>query len=118
MSKYDFDGIQKFGAKGILLAISGTGWGAFIAGTPVISSIAAFFLEFVVNWLANKGLVVLNLGAIYFNGHFDQKRFDEAMNEGLKKVMLADGTLTPEQIKEIDDAVIAAADRFIPYTKR
>lgn len=114
--KYDFSGIKKFGVKGLSLALSSVSWIAFLIKWgfgPVIT----FGEEFAINWLANKGLMLLDIGAIYVEGEFQQSAFDKAMGEGIKKVLLANGTLTPEQIKEIDDKVIAAADNFLPYTK-
>jgi hypothetical protein len=114
--KYDFKGIKEKGAKGILLALSVTTWGTWLIAHS-FSPVLDFLIKTLVNWLANKGLVVLNIGAIYVNGEFDQKAFDKAMGDGIRKVEEAKGKLTPEQIKAIDDEVIKAADRFIPYTK-
>jgi len=111
--KYDFKGIKKQGASGIKLALASNPSTASIAKIPLIGTL----LEFLVNWLANNGLVLLNIGAIYVNGEIDQKLLDRSIEEGLKKVEQSGGTLTPEQIKEIDDAVIKAADRALPYSR-
>lgn len=114
--KYDFEGIKKWGAKGIALALSTTTWGAWLVGhtfEPLMSRL----IEFGINWLANKGLILLNIGAIYIEGEIDQGALDKAIDEGIKRVQLAQGTLTPEQIKEIDDGVIKAADKALPYGK-
>lgn len=114
--KYDFPGIKKWGAKGLSLALATTGWGSWLIKWS-FGPLLDWFLEQLVGWLANKGLIVLNIGAIYANGEFDQKAFDDAMNEGIKKVEAARGQLTPDQIKAIDDEVIKAADKFLPYNK-
>jgi hypothetical protein len=115
--RYDFKGIKKWGAKGLDLALASTSWGAWVLAKPIFLPFVGFFEEQFINWLANKGLVVLNLGAIYIGGELDEKVFNSAMSEALKKVQSANGTLTPEQEKAIDDEVIAAARRFLPYTR-
>lgn len=111
--KYDFKGIKKLGAAGIKAALSANPSFAWVTKIPFIVT----SLELLVNFLANNGLVVLNIGAIYVNGEVDQKLLDRAIEEGIKKVEQAGGSLTPEQIKEIDDAVIEAANRALPYTR-
>lgn len=111
--KYNFEGIKKSGVDGlriVLLANPSTSW---IVKVPFINSL----LGPIVNWLANNGLVILNIGAIYIDGDVDQILLDKSIEDGLKRVENANGTLTPEQIKEIDNAVIEAANRALPYTK-
>ncbi len=112
--KYNFAGIKKWGAKGLTLALASTTWGSWLVTFPVVRKLTDFFLEQLVNWLANKGLIVLNIGAIYFEGEFDQKGFDQALDDGLKK--MSSGNLTPEQMKEIDENVRAAARRFMRFS--
>lgn len=111
--RYDFPGIKKWGAKGLTLALSSTAWGAWLVKTPFVRTLVDAFLEQTVNWLANKGLIVLNIGAIYFEGEFDQKAFDQALDEGLRAVKT--GSLTPEQMKEIDEKVRIAARKFLKF---
>jgi hypothetical protein len=109
--KYSFPGIQKAGAAGLKLALASTTWGAWIVKWLPLDPI----LEFFSNWLANKGLIVMNLGAILINGELDQAAFDKAIQDGLDKVELGRGQITPEQGKAIDDAVIAAANKYISF---
>ena len=109
MSKYSFPGIKKWGAKGLTLALASTTWGASLTASffaPVLNVI----LEYLVNWLANKGLIIINIGATFVEGQIDQKKFDSAVEEGLAKVKI--GGLTDEQKKAIDEAVIAAVRKF------
>lgn len=108
--KYDFRGIKRYGARGLEVALASTAWGAALLKMPVIGNVLSASLELFVNWLANKGLLVLNLAAISIEGEFDQKSFDAAMDEALGAVAL--GKLTPKQQKEIDDKVIVAFRRF------
>lgn len=112
--KYDFKGIKTKGASGLKLALLSTPSLAWIAKAPTIDTI----LEFVANWMANKGLIIMNLGAIYVNGELDQGMLDRSIDDGIKQIEIAGSTLTQEQIKEIDDAVIKAARKALPYTTR
>lgn len=109
--KYDFKGIKKLGAAGIRGALVSNPSTAFLVKIPFIM----FFLEMFVNWMTNNGLILLNIGAIYVGGQVDQKVLDRAIDEGIKKFENAGGKLSAKQIKEIDDAVIRAADRALPY---
>lgn len=111
--KYDFKGIKKQGASGIKLALASNPGTAAFAKIPLIGSL----LEFGVNWLANNGLIVINIGAIVVDGEVDQNLLDRNMEAGLKRVESGE-VLTPEKIKEIDDEVIKSADRFLPYTRK
>ena len=110
--KYNFQGIKTKGAAGLKLALSSSPYTAWLAKIPALSDL---LLEFVTNWLANKGLIVLNVGYFYVDGKIDQAALDRAIDSGIARV--AAGGLTPEQMKEIDDAVINAANKALPYGK-
>lgn len=112
--KYDFKGIKKLGGAGLRAAIAST---PQLAWMLKFGSLLDLFLELLANWLANKGLILLNVGAFYLEGKIDQAALDSAISEGLRRVELGAGKLTPDQIKEIDDAVISAADKALPYNK-
>jgi len=114
--KYDFKGIKKYGALGLETALSTTSWGAVVLKIPVIGTLLKGGMELFVNWLANEGLMVLNIAAISVNGEIDQKNFDAHMDDALNKVSLGAGKLTPAQQKEIDDAVIVAFRKFAKFT--
>jgi len=111
--KYNYSGIKKQGAAGLSALLASNPSTAWLIKVPLINTL----LEFISNYLANKGLILMNLGAIYVNGVVDQHLLDRAMEEGLKRVEQSGGTLTPEQIKEIDDAVIKAARKALPYVR-
>ena len=115
--KYDFKGIKKYGAKGLFLALSSTSFGGFLAKWGLGGALE-IALEWLANWLANKGLLVLNIGAIVVEGEFDQKAFDREMDEALKKVEMAGGKLTPEQMRAIDNEVIEAFRKFAVFTRK
>lgn len=110
--KYDFPGIKKLGIAGLRVALASSPYTAWFIKFGAFSDL---IMGFAVNWLANKGLIVLNLGAIYVEGEIDQFVMDKAMDEALKEITNLGGLdkLTPEQKREIDDRVIKAARRFI-----
>lgn len=113
--KYDFKGIKSTGRLGLRAAFGTTPALAWLNKFPALTD---FILECATNWLANKGLILLNTGAYYVNGELDQKALDKAIENGLKAIESNAGKLTPEQMKEIDDAVIKAADKALPYGRK
>lgn len=114
--KYDFKGIKKYGAMGLSMALASTSFGGVLQVWGV-KHVADLLLEWLANWLANKGLMVLNIGAIYVEGKWDQKEFDSSMDEAFKQIQSSEGKLTPEQQKAIDDKVIEAFRKFAVFTK-
>lgn len=102
--KYDFKGIKKLGRLNLKAALAVGPFAWVLKGGAFTDSA----LDFISNWLANRGLIVINLGAIFVDGEFDQHDFDKAMDEGWEKIRKAGGTenLTPAQQKAIDDEVI------------
>ena len=108
--RYNFPGIQK--AMGVLIdsLIAGTGWGAWILASPFRPVVAAV-RDLLVNFLANRGLIVLNIGANIIDGNIDQAALDSALDAGIKKVMQGRDKITPAEGKKIDDDVAKAFDR-------
>lgn len=116
--KYNFPGIQAAGEAGIKAALASTSWGAaFLASVffKIFAPAGDALLDEAVNWLANQGLIVLDLGAIVVNGAVDQSLFDQAMDAGITKVEQGRDKITAAQGKAIDDAVIKAARNFIRF---
>lgn len=109
--KYNFTGIQKMGIASFRIALSMSPYTSWFIKVPG----SDYAISLIVNWLANKGLLVLNIGAIEVSGEFDQHALDSAMDEALKQIIDQGGRdkLTIEQKKAIDDEVIKAARKFI-----
>lgn len=107
--KFDFPGIRKAGVKAFSLALASTSWGASALSGP-FKPLIEKTLEWVSEWLANKGLLIINVGAIYVAGEFDQSKFDKAMTDALEQAK-APG-LSDAQKKAIDDEVIKAFRKF------
>lgn len=111
MAKYDFKGIKDKGARAILLALDSVpSIASIFTKLPFVRLIADKFLEFAVNWLANKGLIVINIPYFIVDGHVDQKRFDESMEEGIARAKIPG--LSDKEKKVIDDKVIEAIRKF------
>lgn len=107
--KYNFPGIRRAGSVAFKALIAGTGWGAWIIASP-FRPILDYAVEWVSEWLANRGLLILNLGAIWVDGKIDQSRFDEAMDEALEKAKIPG--LTIEEKRAIDAKVKDAFREF------
>lgn len=65
----------------------------------------------VVNYLANKGIILINIGVNIVDGVLDQKALDEALDDGIKRVMQGRDKISPEEGKAIDDKVREAFDK-------
>lgn len=109
--KYDFPGFQKLGRSGASALFNSTPWLAWIP-----SGLRNALVNVVAEILANKGLVILNGAAYVVGGKIDSDKLASALNDGIAAVDR--GGLTPEQGKAIDDAVIKAADKAIPYGRK
>jgi hypothetical protein len=112
--KYNFPGFKKAGAAAFRAVLVGTQWGSAALASP-FRPIIDFLLEYASEWLANRGLLIINVGAIYVNGQFEQATFDAAFEDALKKSK-APG-LTDAQKKVIDDQVIKAFRPFARLTQ-
>ncbi len=110
--KYDFRGIKKLGGAGLRVALASSPYTAWFIR---LGSFADLVLEFAANWLANKGLLVLNVGANYVSGEIDQKQLDAALDSAFEQITIKGGRekLTPAERKAIDDEVIKAARKFL-----
>lgn len=113
--KYNFEGIKKLGGAGLRAALASSPYTAWLLK---FGSLLDLGLEFVANWLANRGLIIMNVGAFYVGGKVDQKALDNAIENGLKLVENPNLKLTHEEMKAIDDAVISAADKALPYSRK
>lgn len=107
--KYDFPGIRKAGTIALRAVVASTAWGAWLIKSP-FNSIFEAASGWLSEWLANRGLIIINITAIYVSGEIDQSQFDKAFNKALDEVKLPG--LTDEQKKGIDDKVINAFRKF------
>ena len=112
--KYDFPGIRRAGQIAFAAALATVPWGAALLKGP-FKPVAEYAIGFLTEWLANRGLLVINIGAIYLDTKFDQVAFDRAMEKALDQVKMPG--LTDEQKKAIDHDVIKAFRNFARVSK-
>lgn len=110
--KYDFKGFQKAGVSGLRLALGASPKTAWLLKFSALTNFVAAFFS---NWLANNGLLILNVGTDIIEGHLDQVALDKAMDKALSEITNKGGRdkLSPEQKRKIDDEVIKAARKFL-----
>ena len=110
--KYSFPGIQK--AMGVLIdgLLAGTTWGAWILASP-FRIVVGPIRDAIVNFLANQGLIILNIGANIVDGTVDQAKLDAALDAGIQRVMQGRDKITPAEGQAIDDKVRKAFDAFV-----
>ncbi len=108
--RYNFPGIQKAAGAAIDALLAGTTWGAWILASP-FKIVLAPLRDLIVNFLANRGLIILNIGANIVDGAVDQAKLDAALDAGIKRVMQGRDKITPQEGKKIDDDVRKAFDK-------
>ena len=110
--RYDFKGLAKLNALGIKALCASTPYLAWVLKGGKLTEL---IFEFIGNALANWGLVVMNLGAIYVNGEIDQSRLDKSIEDGLAEIARLGSKITKAQGEAIDEAVRKAARDFIKF---
>lgn len=115
--KYDFVGIKKTGAalvRGALAADPKLAW------LLKLGTLLDLLIEFVLNWMANRGLLVFNVGFEVIDGVVDQKQLDAQLRLAYEEIRVKGGRekLTKAQKKAIDDQVIKAARKFVVINQR
>jgi hypothetical protein len=108
--RYNFPGIQKAMGFTIDTLVAGTSWGAWILASPFKPVINAV-RDLIDNWFINRGLIILNVGVNIIDGSLDQEALDNALNQGIKRVMQGRDKITLSEGNKIDDAVRKAFDR-------
>lgn len=96
------------GAVASSLSAIGLGW---VVTNKISYIILSFFVEKYINWMANKGLMLLNFGAVDFTVPRERKAFEAALEAAIK-FMENTKIVSTEKIKELDDEVILHYDRF------
>lgn len=107
--RYNFPGIQK--AMGLVIdgLLVATTWGAWILASPFRPAVK-FLENSLTNFLANQGIIVINVGVNIIDGVLDQKALDTALDEGIRRVMQGRDKITPKDGEAIDDKVRKAFD--------
>lgn len=109
--RYDFPGIQKAVRKTFEVLIAGTSWGAWIIASPFKPALDAIE-NLLINYLVNRGLIIINVGAVMVDGKINQSRLDNALDAAFEKMKIGRDKITPEQGAQIDADTDAAFDDF------
>lgn len=107
--KYNFPGMRKAGEAILNALLASSAWGAWLLASP-FKPLIDLVEDFGVEWLANRGLIIIDLGAIYVNGVFDQAAYDQAFDQAIKDAKQPG--LSAAQQAVIDNAVIKALRQF------
>lgn len=120
LRKHKFKGIGAASASAVLAALAsnpGTAW--FVAGIP--GKIVMWILTQAFSMLASLGLVILNVGAAKMETLVDGKNFDgswDSAEEFIAAIRNSGRELTPEEVKKIDDPVIATFRKFAGFARK
>lgn len=107
--RYNFPGTQKAVRRIVTVLLAATSWGAWIATSPFMP-LVSYFEDLLTNWLVNRGLIILDVGANIIDGVVDEKALTDALNAGILRVTQGRGSISPEEGKAIDDRVREAFD--------
>ena len=114
--KHKFSGIGSASATLTFIAL---------AGTP-LAFLTQGFLGKIVHWLltqifmrgADKGLIFLNIGAAKAQTLSEHAQFDGSLDEAFKIINEKKGNLSEEDVKKVDDSVIATLRKFTDFGVR
>ena len=108
--KHRLEGIGEASAAVVLAALKANPNTSFLSG-GIAGKIAFFFLKLLFMFLADLGLIVLNVGAEKLKTIIDQNDFDESFDDAeklIEKIRSTGRELTEDEIKSIDGPVIDA----------
>ncbi len=114
--KHKFEGIGEASATATLSAIatSSMAW----AATGVIGRVVFALLKWFYMALANRGLILLNVGIAHIQVMSQKENFDGTFDEAFKALNEKGSALTDEEKKQIDDRVISALRKFVDFGVR
>ncbi len=115
--KHKFWGIGATGAAIIVSGLAATPATAFLAN-GIIGKIIFYIAKLLCAYLANLGLIVLNVGSAKLETITESGTFDgswESADELIKKIRDTGRELTDEEIKAIDGPVIDAFRKFAGF---
>lgn len=109
--RYDFKGIQKAGRAAIDAILTGTTWGVWLLKSPFKGAVDAIE-DAAINWLTNRGLIWINVGAVLIDGKVDEDKLNSALDSAFDKLKIGRDKITPEQGAKIDAETDVAFDKF------
>lgn len=109
--RYNFPGIQKAVRAAFTALAAGTTWGAWLIASPFAPAITAIE-NALINYLVNRGLIIIDIGAVMVNGVVKQDLLDNAIDAAITKLKVGRDKITPAQGAQIDADTTAAFDNF------
>lgn len=109
--RYDFPGIQKAVRRSIELLAASTTFGAWLIASPFKPVIDAIE-NLIINWLVNRGLIIIDIGAVMVEGKVNQSKLDAALDAAFEKMKVGRDKITPEEGAKIDAETTQAFDQF------
>lgn len=113
-TKHDFKGIGKASALMVMTAFAGNPATLFLS-QGIAGRIINYGLTILFSRLASLGLVVLNVGVVTVETLAEAKEFDGSFDEAFAIINKKGKGLTDEEIKAIDNKVIAAFRKFAVF---
>jgi hypothetical protein len=109
--RYDFKGIQKAVRRVFDIFAATTSFGAWLVASPFKPAIDVIE-DLVTNWLINRGLIVIDIGAVMIEGKVDQALLDNALDLAFEKLKVGRDKITPQEGSKIDAETTQAFDQF------
>lgn len=111
--KYRFEGIGALGATLIFAGIAASPLSWLTNG--VIGKFVYAVLQYACMWLADKGIIIMNIGIADLKTLSEKSGFDGSFEDAFKEIHEKKERLTPEDKKRIDDKVIDAFRKFASF---
>lgn len=118
--KHGLSGIGEASASAAIAALSANPSTAFLTA-GLSGKILFWILTKVFSGFASMGLVILNVGAEKLAVAADKVEFDGSMESAekfIEEIRKTGRELTPEEVKKIDDEVIAAFRKFATLARK
>lgn len=109
--RYNFPGIQKAVRAAITVLAASTTWGAWLIASPFQPVIAALE-DLAINWLVNRGLIIIDVGAVMIEGKINQEKLDSALDAAFTRLQVGRDKISPEEGAKIDAETTQAFDQF------
>lgn len=109
--RYNFTGIQKLVTTGVNTLLASTSWGVWLLASPFKPVLQALE-DAAVNFLVNRGLIIIDIGAVVVDGQINEDNFNTALTNAFNQLRNGRDQITPTQGAKIDADTTAAFDKF------
>ncbi len=109
--RYDFKGIQKAVRRTFEVLLASSSWGVWLLASPFKPAIDALE-NLCINWLVNRGLIIIDIGLVMVDGAINQSKLDNALDNAFEKLKVGRDKITPAEGAKIDAETTEAFDQF------